>query len=397
MRLFFRRLFGACVYGFALIGFVFVVVSVSVRLHLTDVSGTVDARSNWFSRQATQAQVLGASVAKADTTVPSSGLTDIQKNLDTLSAAKQLKLGNVCALKALKDVSPTDAAPIWTVEQQSGTDVLVYKMLDATEANLSDFQRRAFDRAADRCLKQADAVIADPASFIGSWDGASQTAPPSLYAWSNDDEWRSLAQAVVKDKAAIDAAAQAAGVEPRLIVASMVVEQTRLFHSERELFKKFFEPMKILGNSTVISLGVMGMKPLTAQAVEEHLLDTASPYYLGAAYEHLLDYPAGADIEQERFNRLTDDKNRSYAYLYGALYLRQFLEQWQRAGYDIRHRPEIIGTLFNVGFPQSHPKADPQVGGSTIKTDTAEYTFGRLSYEFYYSGRLLDAFPYDVR
>ena len=199
---------------------------------------------------------------------------------------------------------------------------------------------------------------------------------------------------MIKDKAAIDRAAGAVGIEPRLIVASMVVEQTRLFHSERELFKKFFEPMKILGNSTVISLGVMGMKPLTAQSVEEHLRDPSSPYYLGVDYEHMLDFPPGSDPETERFNRLTDDKNRAYAYLYGALYLKQFIHQWETAGYDIRYRPEIIGTLFNVGFARSHPNPDPKVGGSTIKTDTANYTFGRLSYEFYYSGQLLDSFPY---
>ena len=395
MRLFFRRLFGVCVYGFAAVGVVFVVVSVAVRLHLTDVAGTVDARSGWFSKQAARAQVLGESVMQNDGTPPmiSGNLVDIRKNIDTLSAAKQLKLSNVCSLKTLKTLSPLDATPIWSVEQQPKSDVLVYKMLEAVKGDIPD--RSMFDDSVGRCLAQADTSIDDETAFIGSFDG--MPMKPSIYAWANDAEWQALAQAVVKDKAAIDAAAKTADIEPRLIVASMVVEQTRLFHSERELFKKFFEPMKILGNSTVISLGVMGMKPLTAQAVEEHLRDTTSPYYLGTSYEHLLDYPTGVDVEKERYNRLTDERNRSYAYLYGALYLKQFLQQWQSAGYDIRYRPEIIGTLFNVGFPQSHPNADPKVGGSTIKTDTSEYTFGRLSYEFYYSGQLLDEFPYDVR
>jgi hypothetical protein len=70
------------------------------------------------------------------------------------------------------------------------------------------------------------------------------------------------------------------------------------------------------------------------------------------------------------------------------------LSQWEHAGYDIKYRPEIATTLFNVGFPQSKPNADPKVGGSGIKVGDAEYSFGSLGYEFYYSGELFDAFPY---
>ncbi|MFZ2192983.1 MAG: hypothetical protein WAV31_01955, partial [Candidatus Moraniibacteriota bacterium] len=185
----------------------------------------------------------------------------------------------------------------------------------------------------------------------------------------------------------------AVGIEPRLIVSALIVEQLRLFHSQRELFKKFFEPLKILGNATKISLGVMGVKEATAIETENHLKDASSPYYLGPEYEHLLDLNSG-NPTQERFSRLTDDKNHYYAYLYGAIYMKEMMMQWERSGYSIAYRPEIVGTLFNVGFPQSKPNPAPKVGGSKITISDGAYSFGSLSYEFYYSGELIDEFPY---
>jgi len=104
----------------------------------------------------------------------------------------------------------------------------------------------------------------------------------------------------------------------------------------------------------------------------------------------------GVDTERERFLRLANEHDHYFSYLYGALYLRQFLEQWQREGYDIRYRIEILSTLFNVGFPQSRPKSDPKVGGSEILVESKKYSFGSLAYEFYYSGVLAEEFPYEV-
>jgi hypothetical protein len=211
----------------------------------------------------------------------------------------------------------------------------------------------------------------------------------------NDEEWASIREAIVKDKSDIEKAATIIGIEPRLIVASTIVEQVRLFHSQRELFKKFFEPLKILGNANKISLGVMGVKEATAIQTENNLKDPTSPYYLGEQFEHLLDFTTDNPTE-ERFNRLTDFNSHYYSYLYGGIYMKEMMEQWRKAGYDIQYRPEIVGTLFNVGFPQSRPNPNPKVGGSAITVGDAKYSFGSLAYEFYYSGELLDDFPYMI-
>jgi len=90
--------------------------------------------------------------------------------------------------------------------------------------------------------------------------------------------------------------------------------------------------------------------------------------------------------------RLTDPHNHYYSYLYTALLLKEEMTQWQSAGYPIDNRPEILATLFNIGFSHSTPNADPQTGGATITINGEDYTFGSLAFSFYYSNELTD-FP----
>jgi len=82
-----------------------------------------------------------------------------------------------------------------------------------------------------------------------------------------------------------------------------------------------------------------------------------------------------------------------YSYLYTALLMRQFQAHWERAGFTLSNRPEVLGTLFNLGYQKSKPKTNPQVGGSTFKIGDRAYTFGGLCFEVYYSGELQEAFP----
>lgn len=209
--------------------------------------------------------------------------------------------------------------------------------------------------------------------------------------WADGEEWQAFKDAATKDKVDIDRAAAISGVPSRLIVASLAVEQLRLFHSDRELFKTVFAPLKMLGNQSQFSWGVMGIKQDTARSIESNLKDPSSPFYLGAKYGHILDFTT-PDADSERFARLTDEKNRYYSYLYAGLYMREVIEQWKKAGYDISGRPEIISTLFNIGFIHSVPKKDPQIGGAEIDIGKNTYSFGGLAGEFYYSNELLREF-----
>jgi hypothetical protein len=73
--------------------------------------------------------------------------------------------------------------------------------------------------------------------------------------------------------------------------------------------------------------------------------------------------------------------------------MKQIMSQWKNAGYDLDHRPEIVATLYNIGFMKSIPKENPSVGGAEITIRGVTYSFGRLAYEFYYSGLLEKTFP----
>ncbi len=211
--------------------------------------------------------------------------------------------------------------------------------------------------------------------------------------WMAGPEWAALKEAIVHDSALIAEAGRLTGVEPRLIVGCLIGEQIRLFNSKREMFKKYLGPVKVLSVQSQFSYGVNGIKDFTAKAVEDHLQDPTSEFYMGPAYEHLLDFET-ADHETERYNRLVDYRNHLYSYIYTGCILHQTMLQWRRAGYDISDRPDLLFTLFNLGFSQSHPKPDPMPGGSTISVGERDYTFGAIGFDFYYSGELVRAFPY---
>ena len=226
-------------------------------------------------------------------------------------------------------------------------------------------------------------------------DSSDQAQPCNINAipWMSEPAWPALKEAILRDSALINEAARLTGVEPRLIVGCLIGEQIRLFNSKREMFKKYLGPVKVLSVQSQFSYGVNGIKDFTAEAVEQHLMDPTSEFYMGKAYEHLLDFETD-DHATERYNRLVDYRNHLYSYIYTGCILHQTMLQRRRAGYDISDRPDLLFTLFNVGFSQSVPKPNPVPGGSHIKVGDRDYTFGAIGFDFYYSGELAKAFPF---
>jgi len=210
--------------------------------------------------------------------------------------------------------------------------------------------------------------------------------------WVSTPEWKTLAYATTVDAPAINKAASQTDISARLIVAQLVAEQLRLYNTDREVYKQVFEPLQILGVQSQFSWGVMGLKQDTAIAIEQNLVTSTSTWYLGKNFEHALDFKT-ADHDTERFNRLTDQHDHFYSYLYTGLYLKQIMTQWKNADFDISARPEILSTLYNIGFAHSQPNANPQSGGAAIDVGGATYSFGDLAAQFYYSNELLSEFP----
>jgi hypothetical protein len=198
-------------------------------------------------------------------------------------------------------------------------------------------------------------------------------------SWTQTREWAAVSGGLEKDSEIINRVSLETGVPARLIAAVVVPEQIRFFTSSREVFKRYFEPLKILGSLSQFSLGVSGIKQDTARLIEEYANDSSSIFYPGENIAPLLSYKEGVNQEAELYNRLTDEKDHYFSYLYTAVFIKQILSQWERSGYDISNQPAIIGTIFNLGFNKSKPKAEPQVGGATITVGGTNYTFGYLA------------------
>ena len=212
-------------------------------------------------------------------------------------------------------------------------------------------------------------------------------------AWNATPEWDTVKGGLQKDAPLIDQVASQTGVQPRMIAAVVIPEQTRFFTSNREIFKSYFEPLKVLGSLTQFSLGVSGIKQETANSIEQYAADPTSPFYPGAGMAALFAYPSGTDHDSELYNRLTDDKDHYYQYLYTALFIKEIESQWSKAGYPIETSPETIVTLFNIGFDKSDPNPSPVAGGAEITTGGTTYTYGELGSDFYHSSELTDIFP----
>lgn len=280
-------------------------------------------------------------------------------------------------LAALARYYPVNARLILNAAQHSDNPLVVDRMIEAAKIYMGE------NHDLDKLTSSITHLL----------DKVPQRQKGNVIPWMTGPEWPALKEAILRDSALIIEAGRLTGVEPRLIVGCLVGEQIRLFNSKREMYKKYLGPVKVLSVQSQFSYGVNGIKEFTAKAVEEHLKDPTSEYYMGPAYENLLDFSTD-DHVTERYNRLVDYRNHLYSFIYTGCILHQTMLQWRRAGYDISDRPELLFTLFNVGFSQSVPKADPKAGGSHIEVGDRTYTFGGIGFDFYYSGELADVFPF---
>ena len=349
----------------------------AIRWGLTNVNGMVDKNSNAYQEVAT---------IIPEKPIDSSSTTTTLNSLP-LSSPMYLKYQSValCQIKAVGEISDTNAKKILNAYKQTSSTELLARMILAIKLKTNNQDQ--FQSQINACQIPEKLSLADLEQQL------SQPHQPDIFDWENDAPWQTIKKAIVKDKDKFEQTSQITGVEPRLIVAITIVEQLRLYYTQRELFEKIFKPLSILANANKMAWGVMSIKEKAAIQIENNLKNKKSDLYPGPAYEHLLDF-SQTDTAKERYDRLTNEKDHYYSYLYGALLIKELVAQWSKSGYEIGDRPEILATLFNIGFNYSKPKAQPQVGGSTITIKGRDYTFGSLAYEFYYSGELLDEFPY---
>lgn len=351
-----KLIYNVALYGFAIAGFLIIGAWAFYQLGFTKNSGSIDKNNRYL-----------AEVSKIK----------VEKGNNEIIDEKEISESFI-RLAAISRYYPKNAKLILDAVSNSQGFGNLPQLIKATEVSLQD-EKEYFD------------FIDKSKSLIGGMDAKAKME--NAIEWMNTQEWEALKVAILKDKHLIDSAAEITGVEPRMIVSCLVGEQIRLFNSKREMFKKYLGPVKVLSVQSQFSLGVNGIKDFTAMEVESNLKNPQSPFYMGKEYENILNFKT-QNIEEERINRLVDYKNHFYSYIYTGCILHQTKKQWERARYDISNRPEILFTLFNIGFAQSKPSPNPECGGSHITVDDKVYTFGAIGFDFYYSGELAREFPY---
>jgi hypothetical protein len=349
-----RNIFRVVVFGFALAGFVFFVVYIAMQFGWLNVKGSISQRNSYFN------------VNRKTTTK--------ENNSNNLQI--------VCKINVLSKYAPLTSVNIYKTLTSGVKDETIEKMISVASRRFQNDQ--LYSSYINNCnnsnlnIKEID-------------------VPISAFDWADTDQWSLMKEVFTRDQEIIKKSAKDAGISPRLVLGGVIGEQFRFFNNRRESFKSYFEPLKILASLSNTSFGIAGLKPKTVGIIEDNLKNKNSVYYLGLNMEHIVDYNEGVDIEVERMNRITNAKDPYYSYLYVGLYMRQIISQWQKAGFDISDRPEILATLYNLGFYYSVPKENPEAGGSIININDVDYTFGDIAYEFYYSGELSDIYPIEVQ
>jgi hypothetical protein len=277
-----------------------------------------------------------------------------------------------------------------------------YNPVDAAKINNAYWQTKELS-IAQRMFDAAALLLKDNALFQKELRKIkAKNNKKSLFEFTNYTVWKTFCDAVRKDKAAIDSASRITGVESRMIVMCLVGEQVRMFNANRERFKQYVYPFSRVILPKNRGYGVTSILEHTALQIENNLINPKSQFYPGDYFYKCLnttDAAPGLVIDSikahqhKTIQRLIMGGDHFYSYLYTAFLIRQYQAHWQREGQDLSFRPEIVGTLFNLGFHKSKPKKNPEVGGSSFTVGNKEYTFGGLCYEFYYSGEMLKDFP----
>ncbi|MEN6626448.1 MAG: hypothetical protein ABFD69_09495 [Candidatus Sumerlaeia bacterium] len=172
---------------------------------------------------------------------------------------------------------------------------------------------------------------------------------------------------------AITQAGEEARIDPRLIAGIIYVAQTRdhprwtgdfidSFGLELDAGSSIFAEMFPVFDGSV---GLCQMKPSTYGYIRIWWLnskpaaenDWPPPYEKIRLYQWSKPGTGPRGINRDGIRCLKDPKTN----LAVAVFMLHLLgDQWSKAGRPIDDRPEILATLYNIGFERSRPKADPR-------------------------------------
>jgi len=169
----------------------------------------------------------------------------------------------------------------------------------------------------------------------------------------------------------INNAAKKLDIDPRLL-ASVIYAEWRLNVNLLDSYEKIFAS---LGNNT--SIGLAQIRIATAKWILDTVPDSNSYYFLGPKYYKLLPkYEKREDIVKFLENDSTNC-------ILAAFHLRQIIERWKKAKFDISNRPDIIATLYSYGL------FNRKDGGEIVPhAKPRSNLFGKIAADFFYSEKI---------
>ena len=145
-------------------------------------------------------------------------------------------------------------------------------------------------------------------------------------------------------------------ISPKILSSIIYVERQLNYNWRDEVFDVIIA--KTGHNS---SIGFCQVKLKTAYWIEVQLNDSSSIYWPGKKYANIL------SVSQSPEELIAKLENDSLNILYSTAYLRIIQSRWNKAGFSIANRADILGTLYSTGifnpdgterFPRSNPEAN---------------------------------------
>ncbi len=152
----------------------------------------------------------------------------------------------------------------------------------------------------------------------------------------------------------IELASQTFDIDSKILTSIIYVERTKNYTWEDDALDNLLADAGL--NS---SIGFCQVKIKTAYWIEVQLNDTNSVYFLSKKYKGKL-----SNSPKKIIAKLEND---SLNIMYASAYLRIIISRWEKIGFPIYKRADILGTLYSTGlfkrngkerFPNGNPKAN---------------------------------------
>lgn len=144
---------------------------------------------------------------------------------------------------------------------------------------------------------------------------------------------------ILNNKKIIIQAAEAFDINPTYLASIIYTERSLNYDWTDDVFDK---ALALVGKNS--SIGFCQVKLKTAYFIERQLADSNSIFYPGNKYKNIL------KVNNNPYKIIEYLQVDSLNIYYAAAYLRIIQSFWSMSGFSIDNKPEIIGSLYQLGL-----------------------------------------------